>query len=167
MTSFSSRIVRVCVDKSSGYTGKDIQNYCLQTGIKQNVIINTPHQIGEPERLRRTHCTTVWCLTTDWDSINPLECVYANSGISMQSNPSVGTLGGKLQKYLQCWDADLSTLKIMGAKTRTQHVVPIKTTPELIPQPSQFAPPLEYQSPSLDFTDYSFGDNYVSSEGRL
>ena len=57
---FGGRIVRWRVDKDGEYTGEEFRQYCLETGIVQEfAATNAPQQIGVPERVGRTLCTTV------------------------------------------------------------------------------------------------------------
>ena len=64
--SLGNRIIRWRADKGGGFKGDKIKAYCLETGITQEfAALNTPQQIGVPERVRRTLCGMVRYVLVD------------------------------------------------------------------------------------------------------
>lgn len=60
------RVERLRADKGDEFTGKEFQNYCLQTGVSLEFASTyTPQQIGIPERVGRTLAPMVRCLIAD------------------------------------------------------------------------------------------------------
>ena len=60
------RSIRWRADKGGGCTSEAFKQYCLETGITQELAAtNTPHQNGVSERVGQTLCSMVRCLLLD------------------------------------------------------------------------------------------------------
>ena len=60
------RVERLRADKGGEFTSKEVQNYCLQTGVAlEFASTNTPKQIGMSECVGRTLAAIVRCMLAD------------------------------------------------------------------------------------------------------
>ena len=119
---FGSRIFTWRANKSGEYTGEDFKAYCQEASITQQfAATSTPQQIGVSERVGRILYATVRCMRID-SGLPPFlwrELMMATSYICNRILPSALNMETPYKK-LHGKDADLSHLKIIGAKTFVQ-----------------------------------------------
>ena len=126
--SFGSRIVTWRADKGGEHSGEDFKAYCQETHITQQfAVTNTPQQIDVSKRVGRTLCAMVWCMRVDsglppflWEEI----MMTASYICSRIPHSALNMLTPYKKLYGK--DADLSYLKIIGARAFVQTKNPNK-----------------------------------------
>ena len=115
---FGSHIVRWRADKSGEYTGEEVRQYCLETGIIQEfAATNTPQQIGVSKREGRTLCAMVRYMLANSDFPSSIWRELFMAAYLKNRTPQKAQKMETPFKMLLGEEADLSPIHVIEART--------------------------------------------------
>ena len=132
---FGGRIVRWHANKGCEYTGEEVRQYCLETGIIQEfTATNTTQQISMPGRVRRTLCVTVRFMLAD--SGFHLPCGGSYSWRRRTSRTGLDIRRSRWRRHSRCSTARKSTSRTF-ASSESEPSCTLKTPERSTPRPEK------------------------------